>query len=93
MRVIEQDMITALETKVNWSKDNTRVVYNPNADTSDIYLFGHHIASMFHKLGDLIVNRDTLRSYPTRTTKSRLRALYVDVSTNRGITYLNGEAV
>ena len=93
MRVIEQDMVDAVDNKISWSKDNTKVVYNPNADTSDVYLFGHHLATMFHKLGNLIVNRDTLQSYPTRTTKSRLRALYVDVSTNRGITYLNGEAI
>ena len=93
MRKIEQDMITAIDTKISWSKDNTKVVYNPNADTSDVYLFGNHIATMFHKLGNLIVNRDTLQSCPTRTTKSRLRALYVDVCTNRGTTYLNGEAI
>jgi len=93
MRVIEQDMITAIDNKLNWAKDNTSVSYEPNADVSNVYLHGNHIVTMFHKTDDLVVNRKTLRNYPTRTTKSRLRALYVDVSTNRGITYLNGELV
>ena len=94
MRKIEQDMITAIDTKISWSKDNTRVVYNPNADTSDVYLFDNHILTVFYGIDELVVNRDTLRRHPTRTTMSRLNAFGdVSVYTSKGTTYLNGEAI
>ncbi len=94
MRKIEQDMITAIDTKISWSKDNTRVVYNPNADTADVYLFDNHLLTVFYGIDELVVNRDTLARHPTRTTKNRLNAFGdVSVHTSKGITYLNGEAI
>ena len=39
-----------------------------------------------------MTNTDTLRRYPTNTTKSRLRALGVNVTTRKGVTYLGDGA-
>tara|TARA_R110000868_G_scaffold265181_3_gene523971 strand:- start:340 stop:621 length:282 start_codon:yes stop_codon:yes gene_type:complete len=93
VRVIERNMLDAIETKVNWVGDNTEVVYHPNADYSKVYLYDNLIAWVLHGEGVTIVSRETLAKHPTRTTKSRLRAMGVDVMTNMGTTYLNGEAV
>jgi len=40
-----------------------------------------------------MVNETTLKNYPTNTTKSRLRALGVPVSTKQGVIYLYGKAI
>ena len=93
MRVIERNMLDAIETKVNWVCDNTEVEYHPRANTSTVYLFGNVIAWYLHGCGSTIPSHMTLAEHPTATTKSRLRAMGVDVMTNMGTTYLNGEAV
>ena len=93
MRVIERKMLDAIETKVNWVSDNTEVVYHRNANYSAVYLFNNLIAWHLHATAETIVSRETLANHPTATTKSRLRALGVDVMTNMGTTYLYGEAI
>ena len=90
MRVIEKKMIDAIKQGRNFTLDNTHVKIDAN--TAHVFLHGNHIASVVN--GDTaIVNLDTLSRYPTNTTKSRLRALGVDVYTKNGITFLNGEEV
>ena len=89
MRVIEKKMIDAIQQGRNFTLDNTHVKIDAN--TAHIFLHGNHIASVVND--NVMVNVDTLRKYPTNTTKSRLRALGVNVSTKKGITYLNGEEV
>ena len=88
MRKIEQDMWNAINGGVNWSKDNTQVTQFE--DTSDVFLHGHHIATINSYTGELVVNTATLANWPTNTTKSRLRALGANVETKKGITYLDG---
>ena len=90
MRKIEKFMLAAIEHHVPWSMNNTQV--SIDANTAHIFLFGKHIASVV-KGGTPIVNLDTLRKYPTTTTKSRLRALGVNVYTRKGITFVNGEEI
>ena len=90
MRLIEKKMIDAIQQGRNFSLDNTHVKIDFN--TAHVFLHGNHIASVVNG-GTPIVNLDTLRRYPTNTTKSRLRALGVDVYTKKGITYVNGEEV
>lgn len=92
MRVIEKEMIKAIMYGRNWQKDNTSVrIVNGDAE---VYLHGHHIATAKECLPlELVVNVDTLRDWPTVTTKSRLRALGANVYTKRGVTYLNEERV
>ena len=106
MRKIEQQMLNAIRNRESKSLGNTRVEYrpqsslNPKGPRSLVYLFGNHIANYWHnptkeeqpKIG-LDVNKYTLASWPTNTTKSRLKALGANVTTKKGITYLNGEKI
>lgn len=98
MRKIEERMLQAIKNKENWSSDSTGVFYNPIEDCSSVHLHYNHIADYWHSakgmdLEPLKVNSFTLALYPTTTTKSRLRALGANVTTKKGITYLNGVAV
>ena len=91
MRQIEQCMINALEQGKNWKFANTAVSFN-SAGEARIYLHGHRIASM-NQWGSITPDLDTLRNWPTPTTKSRLRALKVNVYTKNFITYVDDEAI
>ena len=93
MRLIEQQMLQAVNNQSNWSKDNTMVTYQPLDNVSYVYLHGHHIATYSHLGLELLPNLDTLVTWPTVTTKSRLRALGVNVYTRKGITYVNDKEV
>ena len=70
---------------------NSTVGHSLDIPSALVYLHGNHIATVTQ--GSVRVNIDTLRKYPTVTTKSRLRALGVNVCTKKGITYLYGEAI
>ena len=89
MRQIEKKMLNAIEQGRNFTLDNTHVKIDAN--TAHVFLHGNHIASVVND--NVMVNIDTLRTYPTVTTKSRLRALGVNVYTKKGVTYLNGEEI
>ena len=68
MRKIETQMIDAINDNINWSKDNTSVIFQD--EVSKVYLHGNLIAEVgddFLKLFD--GNRQST------TTKSRLNAL------------------
>ena len=85
-------MKDAIHHHIRWSLDNT--IVSPLDDiTIAVYLHGHEIALINQRNGFVMTNMDTLRRYPTNTTKSRLRALGVDVSTRKGVTYLNNVAI
>lgn len=75
MRVIEVEMVQAIRALKNWSKDNTRVEVQGNEVR--VYLWNNHIADVVD--GVLAVNEETLARWPTRTTKSRLRALQTSI--------------
>lgn len=102
MRKIEKEMLQAVVNKSNFAKDNTQVIYYPEIneqrhsrmETSKVFLHGNHIATVCHSephKGKVVVNKDTLTAYPTRTTTSRLRALGVHVNIKQGLPYINGE--
>ena len=90
MRVIEKKMVVAIKQGRNFTSGNTHVKIDFN--TAHVFLHGNHIATVINE-GTPIVNLDTLRAYPTPTTKSRLRALGVEVYTKQGITFVNGEEI
>jgi hypothetical protein len=92
MRKIEQAMNGAIALGINWVSGNTTVTESHREGGQDVLLFGNHIATVFCD-GSVMVNKETLKKYPTPTTKSRLRALGADVCTRKGITYLDGVAV
>jgi hypothetical protein len=92
MRKIENEMIKAIHSQKRWSLANT--IVSPIDDTNvAVYLHGHEIAIVNTYNGFTMTNVDTLRRYPTNTTKSRLRALGVNVATRKGITYLDNVAI
>ena len=90
MRKVEERMVEAVNFGIPFQGSNTTVTIDFN--TAHVFLHGNHIASVVNG-GTPIVNLDTLRAYPTATTKSRLRALGVDVYTKKGITFVNGEEI
>ena len=92
MRKIELQMLNAIDNRKAWQSGNTTV--SPRFDgTMSIYLHGNHIADYAHESDKLTVNTDTLRRWSTPTTKSRLRALGANVSTRKGVTYLDNVAI
>ena len=101
MRKIERLMLSAISTKKTKSFDNTTVEYlcaldeplHARIEHAKVYLHGHHIATYDYTNNTMCHNPMTLARYPTRTTKSRLRALGINVYTKNWITYVNGKAV
>ena len=70
-RKIEKEMISAIHSNKNWSKDNTSVVYlDDEKKTTEVYLHGNKIAE---------VDEDSMTlfdgGWQSTTTKSRLNAL------------------
>lgn len=101
MRKIEQNMIAAIKNRKAWAGGNTSVVYLSELDEplhariehAKVYLHGNHIATYNYKADVFCANPSTLAKYPTPTTKSRLRALGINVYTRGGVTFLDGVAV
>lgn len=89
MRIIEKEMLNAVNTQGQFSKGNT-VVSTING-ISKIMLHGHLIAKVDHSINAVMVIKETLKNWPTVTTKSRLRALGINVYTKKGITFLNDQ--
>jgi len=89
MRKIEKDMLNAILLGVHWKVGNTEVV--SAGGVSEVFLHGNHLGTWVSD--KFSVNKDTIRKYPSVTTKSRLRALGVDVYTRKGVTYLGSEAI
>ena len=99
MRQIEKDMLRAINERTNFRKDNTevRVIILDGNTISQVFLHGNHIADFVHApqwgMGWTEINRDTLAQWPTVTTKSRLRALGVNLTQARGVISIDGEVV
>lgn len=95
MRKIEKEMCNAIVDRRDWSKDNTRVHFSCTG-FGKVYLHGNHIADATRNIyGSIIItpNRDTLADWPTPTTKSRLRALGVNLTQRAGVISIDGEVV
>lgn len=86
MRVIERSMLDAINLGRNWSNGNTSVRHTSNG--CDVFLHHNRIATVVGE--EVTVDIQTLKNWPTSTTKSRLRALGVNVSTAKGVTMLDG---
>lgn len=91
MRKIEQDMLNAVRAMRTWVGGNTQTVMGDHGILS-IRLHGHTIAWAL-KDGSIKVNEAVLAEWPTRTTKSRLRALGVNVYTKGFVTYVEDKPV
>ena len=70
-RKIELEMINAIESNTNWSKDNTSVVHlNDEKSTTEVYLHGNKIAEVDENSMTIFDG-----GYQSKTTKSRLNVL------------------
>lgn len=70
MRLIERQMINAVQHKLDWRKDNTEVLYSPSRDVSCVYLHKNLIATIDNNSVEMYDG-----GYQSNTTKSRLNAL------------------
>lgn len=93
MRKIEKDMVRAIDERTNWQKDNTLVRFDEYDMVSAVFLHGNHIADIWHYHGTIEPNTATLARWPTPTTKSRLRALGVDLTQKAGVISIDGEVI
>ena len=91
MRKIEKQMIEAIRSGDNWKSANTEVVITD--DTANVYLHGHHIATVCSAIDCTLPNRQTFREWPTATTRSRLRALGIDASIKNFQACIDGKAL
>lgn len=93
MRIIEKEMLAAINNKEDWKKDNTAVYFTglEAGGYSTIYLHNNLIAVFNHASRVVGVAEETLKRFPTNTTMSRLRALGVDVKRKGGKVFLYGE--
>lgn len=92
MRKIEKQMLEAIAKGKTWHGSNTSVSSIDDVNFA-VFLHGNHIADVNSSNWFVMVNKYTLARWPTVTTKSRLRALGANVTTKKGITYLDGVAV
>ena len=82
MRLIERQMINAIQHKLDWRKDNTEVLYSPSRDVSCVYLHNNLIAT---------IDKHSVEIYDgghrSNTTKSRLNALIIGLcdGMNQGV--------
>ena len=91
MRKIEQQMNAAIAKRINWQASNTKVEHEHFGAL--VLLHGNLIAIVSRETGRAEVVLETLRRWDTPTTKSRLRALGVNVYTRKGQTYVNGQPI
>ena len=94
MRKIEKQMLAAVQAGKAWHSANTAVSIHVDArgfGHPNVFLHGNHIATVEN--GVCRVNEYTLRQWPSSTTKSRLRALGANVTTRKGLTYLDGRVI
>lgn len=92
MRKIERSMVDAVYSARTWHGGNTSSS-SMDGVTSAVFLHGNHIADVNRLNGVVKVNAYTLRRWPSVTTKSRLRALGVDVRIRDYIVYVDGVAI
>ena len=90
MRKIEQQMVKAVNNGDNWSLNNTHVISDGEGLTW-VYLHGNLIALSVDGIIEPML--DTLSNWPTVTTKSRLRALGVNLTQTKGRIFIDGEFV
>ena len=70
MRKIESQMCAAVQSNIDWQKDNTSVHFDPETGVSVVRLHGSKIAEVTDT--DMTIFD---AGYQTKTTKSRLNAL------------------
>lgn len=77
MRKIEVKMLEAIDKRKSWSEQNTGVEYRDDGayPYARVYLHGNTLGEYRYDDRVFYINHATLEKWPTRTTKSRIRAL------------------
>ena len=72
MRLIEQEMVSAIKSRTNWAKANTMVIHDGGGFRTRVFLHGNLIAVI-----DRLTKTVRLNSckWQTPTTKSRLNSV------------------
>ena len=70
MRLIEEQMCSAVINKNDWHKDNTEVMYSPSRDWCCVYLHKNLIATIDNNSVEVYDG-----GWQSNTTKSRLNAI------------------
>lgn len=99
-RKIEREMVKACAACRSWAGSNTKttpfvtpVTYGKLSGRVgvSVFLHGNHIAEVVD--GQVLVNVETLTRWPSNTTKSRLRALGVNLVQKNFELYIDGKLV
>ena len=93
MRKIEKQLIEAIKAKTSFNKDNTSTIYYPVTNITAVFLHGNHIGTYMHLYDGFRPDINTLKRWPTNTTKSRLRALGVALTQKKGVLHIDGVAI
>ena len=89
MRKIEQDMLKAIRARRRFNSGNTMVMRDNTYNRCEVFLFGNHIANVYDD-GWVQPNVYTVAEHPTATTKSRLRALGVNITQAKRTIFIDG---
>ena len=96
MRKIEEKMLWAVRSRRNMQEGNTQVVICSGAKNGgimvNVFLHGNHIYTLY-ALNGTVSESFTLAGWNTPTTRSRLRALGIDVSQKNWEAYYNWQAI
>lgn len=92
MRIIERDMLKAVQKNVDWQSGNTRVARATTAAPGAVYLHGNKIAT-FDTQGEVTPVLGTFYNWPTLTTASRLRALGISAHISNGDPVIDGRVI
>lgn len=88
MRQIEEKMVEAIKQEKNFSLSNTTVKVSDGL--LSVYLFGNCIYARSLASG---IAQFSLCGYNTVTTRSRLNAIGLNITTRRGQVYYNGQPI
>lgn len=93
MRNIEEDMIHAIRNGKGFTQGNTAVLWNESGAAFYVSLHGNTIARGEPDGYGFRITAVNLCGWNTTTTRSRLRALGVPVTTKRGVPYIGGNEI
>lgn len=96
MRKIEEAMCAAVKTRKNWQSGNTRVE-SRRAENGGVeifvYLHGNKICEVYENLSGCYEKYFSLAGWNTSTTRSRLHALGIGVSSKNFAPMYNGTEI
>lgn len=94
MRNLEENMIRAIRDGEGFTQGNTAVLWNESGAAFYVSLHGNTIArGEPNGFDDFRITAVNLCGWNTATTRSRLRALGVPVTSKNGVPYIGGNEI